>query len=266
MLRTTKGGSGSCCAVLTCLPASSSWGTWSPGGSPHGESSAVCIRKYLQLCSPLLWLRNGPGGDKWDEQSCITSGGLPAPFQTISDVCVGVEEIRDYSQTSQLPRFWKTFPQVSLVAEGSLSKHPTFLVTWSASSAAVILFPPWRLICREQKGSLLCLPAARDGPADQGRSMGSGTWQWPCLGTLGGEGEHSMWSWRQSQGTKGCWKMSSVAGWLGMVADLQGSPPASKKSSRGAGLRGKGSAPIKLTVLLMSLWTQPLSFSLPAAT
>lgn len=36
-----------------------------------------------------------------------------------------------------------------------------------------------------------------------------------------------------------------------------------KKQNRGreAGMRGKGSALIKLTVLLMSLWTQPLSFA-----
>lgn len=48
----------------------------------------------------------------------------------------------------------------------------------------VVLFSPGRLICREQKGSLLCLPAARDSPADQGRSMGSGTLAMVLLGGL----------------------------------------------------------------------------------
>ena len=110
-----------------------------------------------------------------------------------------MEEIRDYLQTSQLPRFWKTFQQVSLVAERSLSKHPAFLVTCSAFSAVVILFPLWWLICSEQKGSLLCLPAAGDAPADQWRSVGSGTpGNGSAWGTLGGRGGHSMWSWRQS--------------------------------------------------------------------
>lgn len=39
-----------------------------------------------------------------------------------------------------------------------------------------------------------------------------------------------------------------------------------KKEQQRRRAEGEGSALIKLTVLLMSLWTQPLSFSLPTAT
>lgn len=127
----------------------------------------------------------------------------------------------------------------------------------------VVLFSPGRLICREQKGSLLCLPAARDS-ADQGRSMGSGTLAMALLGGLWvAKGKTACGAGDSHRVPKAAGKWAVL---LAVVVDLSGSPPASKRSSRGAGLRGKGSALIKLTVLLMPPWTQPLSFSLPAAT
>lgn len=163
-----------------------------------------------------------------------------------------MELLRDFSQTFQLLRVWEALLQVYLVAVWSLPKHP-------ASHALLCLWNPVSSVMRNlQTGSSLWLL-----PGMLLLSRRSLWEPWQCL--LGGWEGHSMGSWRQ--GTKGFmehkqhfWMAVHSGEFIWIFCCL-------KKESRGgeARTRGKGSALIKLTVLLMSLWTQPLSFPLPAA-
>lgn len=136
-------------------------------------------------------------------------------------------------------------------------------------STQPLLCPPLPLescfLCDEEPADrLLALTAPRDAPAVQEKPLGALAVAQPGgLGWLRGTQHGEL-----TQGTKGFmehkqhfWMAVHSGEFIWIFCCL-------KKQSRGreAWMRGKGSALIKLTVLLMSLWTQPLSFPLPAAT
>lgn len=118
----------------------------------------------------------------------------------------------------------------------------------------------------QRADGFLALAAPRDAPAVQEKPGLWEPWQWLCLGAwwLRGTWHVELETVRVPQVS---WNTSRISGWLCTMVNLYGFSAASKRrTGREAGMRGKGSALIKLTVLLMSLWTQPLSFPLPAAT
>lgn len=111
-----------------CLPASSAWLNGAPGVQEDhlmmnplqfALESIICssVPLYRLHCHSVMArvvIRELNRAALLVEICLLLSKLKKAHF-------VGMEEIREYLQTSQLPRFWKTFQQVSLVAERSLN-------------------------------------------------------------------------------------------------------------------------------------------------